>query len=156
VGAIELSADKQFRITAMLADTAKIAGGKLDVFGGGWTVTGPGPTAFAIVGTIEVPWNEANRRHELRIELIDIDGQAIAPIGSEEPLAFEIEFEIGRPPGLRPGIGIPLPCVVPSPGFVQFPPGGSFEFRISINGESREDWRLPFTTRSVMELPNAA
>ena len=150
------SADKQFKVTAMLADTAKVAGGKLDVFGGGWTVTGPGPTTFAIVGTIEVPWNEANRRHTLRIELIDLDGNAITPVGFDEPMAFEHPFEVGRPAGVRPGTGIPVPCVVPSPGFVQFPPGGNFEFRISIDGESREDWRLPFMTRSVIDMPNAA
>jgi hypothetical protein len=27
------------------------------------------------------------------------------------------------------------------------PPGGRFEWRLSINGETDEDWRLSFSTR---------
>jgi hypothetical protein len=150
------SADKQFRVTMTLSDAATVADGKLNVLGGGWNMTGPNPTPFAIGMVIEVPWQETNRRHKFRIDLIDLDGHAIGPVGADKPLVIEGEFEVGRPPGLRAGTSIPVPLVVRPPGPVQFPPGGQFEFRLSINGETREDWRLAFITRSVIEVPRAA
>jgi hypothetical protein len=36
-------------------------------------------------------------------------------------------------------------------GPLPLPPGGRYEWRLSINQESHEDWRLPFSTRSVPE-----
>jgi hypothetical protein len=153
---MDLSADKQYRVTMMLADAATVADGKLNVLGGCWTVTGPGPVPFAIVANIEVPWHLTNQQHRFRFDLIDLDGHAVGAVGADGPLVIEGGFEVGRPAGIRPGTGLPVPLVVPSPGPVQFPPGGHFEFRLTIDEQTREDWRLPFSTRSVLEMPRAA
>jgi hypothetical protein len=72
--------------------------------------------------------------------------------GSEQPLAMEGEFETGRPPGLKPGT--PLDVVLalnlpPQP----IPPGGRYEWRLTIDGETDEDWRLSFTTRPEAARP---
>jgi hypothetical protein len=138
------------KITMLLADYAKVSDGKLDVFGGGWSVIGPiiGPTAIALL--IQVPWDRANTKHKMRIELLDADGQLIiveSDGGQEGPAGLiEREFEAGRPPGLKPGTPIDLPMAIPIPP-LNIPGGGRYEWRLHINGQTREEWWLPFTTR---------
>jgi hypothetical protein len=89
----------------LLADAAHAIGGKLYILGGGWSVTGPNPTPSAIAIKIEVPWDEANTRHELVLELVDEDGKPVmapTPTGSK-PAHVEADFEVGCPPGIKPG-----------------------------------------------------
>jgi hypothetical protein len=142
------SPERGIKSTLMLADSAQVAEGKLFVLGGGWTVTGPQPTPFALAGIIEVPWQLANRKHKFRFELIDLDGNAVdidTPEG-RQPLFIEGEFEVGRPAGLRTGATIPFPLAINSAP-VPLPAGSHFEWRYEINGEAHEDWRLAFSTR---------
>ena len=96
---------RQLKATLLLADAAQAADGKLYVLGGGWSVTGPQPTPMAIALKIDVPWDQANSRHRWRIELVDADGQ---PVEVEEAAArrLEQEFELGRPPGVKPGTSL--------------------------------------------------
>jgi hypothetical protein len=127
------------------------------VLGAGWSVNGPGPFAFAIGLIVDVPWHETNRQHKFRLELIDLDGNPVALMGpaGEQPVAIEDGFEVGRPPGLRSGTALTVPYAI-NFGPMPIPPGGHYEWRLSINGETREDWRLPFGTRPAVELPRAA
>ena len=139
------------KATLLLADFAQVADGKLTVVGGGWSVTGPEPTPFAIAILVQVPWDQANVRHTLRLELLDADGNAVTmetEDGDEEPILFfdDLVFEVGRPPGLKPGTPLDFPVAVNS-GPLPLDPGGRYEWRLSIDGRSDEDWRLPFTTR---------
>ena len=89
----------------LLADYAQVADGKLTVVGGGWSLTGPEPTPFGIAILVHVPWDQANRRHTLRLELVDADGAPVTMPGDERgggrPVVFldDIEFEVGGPPG---------------------------------------------------------
>src|SRR4051812_40790492 len=88
----------------LLADYAVLADGKLTIVGGGWSwVIGSQPLALAI--KIEVPWDRANTKHKLRIELVDADGEAVlVPTeAGDQQFSIEGEFEVGRPPGLSPG-----------------------------------------------------
>jgi hypothetical protein len=143
-----LDPDRGMKVTLMLADAAQVAEGKVNVLGGGWTVTGPQPAPFAIAGIIEVPWHQTNRQHTFRLELIDLDGNAVlvpTPDG-EQPLFFEGHFEVGRPPGARSGSAIPFPFALNS-GPVPLQPGGNYEWRLTVNGTAHEDWRLAFSTR---------
>lgn len=144
----EMDPERGMKVTMMLADSAQVADGKLYVLGGGWTVTGPQAVPFAIAGLIEVPWHLTNRRHTFRFECIDLDGNGVlvpTPAG-EQPLLFEGGFEVGRPPGVRAGTAIPFPFAFNS-GPQPIPPGGHYEWRLMINGETDEDWRLAFSTR---------
>jgi hypothetical protein len=146
---VELSADKPLKVTMFLCDYAQASPeGKLTAVGAFWTVTGPGPSTFFIAGSLEVPWTETNREHVFRFECVDLDGNAvlIPTDAGDQPLFAEGRFEVGRPPGLRQGSGVPFPFAIPV-GPVAFPAGGHYEWRLTIDGEAREEWRLPFSTR---------
>ena len=137
------------RVTLLLADFAQVADNKLYVMGGGWSVAGPGPTNMAVAIKVEVPWDQTNRPHEWRLELVDADGQPVArptPEG-DQPIMVSGEFEVGRPSGLTEGTPIDLPMAVNLAG-VPLPPGQRLVWTLWIDGESREDWELRFTTRT--------
>ncbi|MFI5347933.1 MAG: DUF6941 family protein, partial [Elusimicrobiota bacterium] len=61
------------KVTMMLADSAQAVGGKLYILGGGWSITGPQPCPSAIAVLVSVPWNETNRKHRVKVELVDED-----------------------------------------------------------------------------------
>ena len=103
----------------LLADFAQVADGKLTVVGGGWSLTGPEPAPFGIAILVHVPWDQANRRHLLRLELLDADGEQVLVTtddGDEAPIVFfdDIEFEVGRPAGIKPGTPLELPLAITS------------------------------------------
>ena len=103
----------------LLADFAQVADGKLTVVGGGWSLSGPEPTPFGIAILVHVPWDQANRRHTLRLELVDADGEPVTvpgDDGEEAPIVFldDVEFEVGRPAGIKPGTPLELPLAVNS------------------------------------------
>jgi hypothetical protein len=66
------------KVTLLLADFAQVSEGKLNIIGGGWSVTGPFPVPSAIAAKIEVPWDQANRRHHIVVELTDEDGHIVS------------------------------------------------------------------------------
>jgi Family of unknown function (DUF6941) len=138
------------KVTMLLADYANVADGKLTVVGGGWSLTGPDPVPFGIAILVHVPWDQANQRHVLRLELLDADG---APVlvetdDGDEPVVFfdDVEFEVGRPAGLKPGTALEFPLAVNSAP-LPLEPGQRYEWRLSLDGETDDDWRLPFTVR---------
>jgi hypothetical protein len=136
------------KVTMLLADAAQAAEGKLNVLGGGWSITGPGPVPSAIAMLIEVPWDRANMRYPWQIELVDSDGDPVlitGPMG-DQPVKVDGELEVGRPPGVTPGTPLALPLAI-NLGPLPLPPGGRFEWRLTIGEESHEHWRLPFSTR---------
>jgi uncharacterized protein DUF6941 len=141
----------------MLADAAQAAEGKLYILGGGWNLTGPDPTPSAIAIYVEVSWDLANMQHRWRLELLDSDGQPVmvqGPVG-EQALLLEGAFEVGRPPGVRPGTGLGIPLAI-NLGPIPLLPGGRYEWRLTIGQQSDENWRLPFSTRPAGAQPGAA
>lgn len=153
----QVSPERGMKVTMWLADSAQVAEGKLYVLGGGWQVTGPAPAPFAIVGTIEVPWHLTNQEHKFRLELIDLDGNAVqvpTPEG-EQPLFIDGGFSVAPSLEARKGGYVPFPFAF------QFGPtplasGSHFEWRLMINGEHNEDWRLAFSTRPDQGQSKAA
>jgi hypothetical protein len=123
--------------------------GKLYVLGGGWSVTGPQPTPMAIALKIDVPWDQANARHVWRIQLVDADGQ---PVEVEEAGAVRIEqeFELGRPAGVKPGTSLDFVLAINIPP-LPLETGKQYAWTLTIDGESDEDWRLPFAVRAAVE-----
>jgi hypothetical protein len=140
----------------LLADFAQVADGKLTVVGGGWSLSGPDPTPFGIAILVHVPWDQANRRHTIRLELVDADGQPVLMQGAEgedeRPIVFldDVEFEVGRPAGIKPGTPLEMPLAVNSTP-LPLEPGGRYEWRLSIDGETDEDWHLAFSVRPLSE-----
>lgn len=142
------------RVTVLLADSAQAVNGKLYVLGGGWTVVGPAPTPMALAGVIEVPWDEANRRHGLRFELVDDDGQAVSvptPTG-ERPVEVSMEVEVGRPAGTKPGTPFSVPFAL-NLGPLPLPPGGRYAWRWTVNRETAPGWEVAFSTRPAEAAP---
>jgi hypothetical protein len=138
------------KLTLMLADSAQAVDNKLFILGGGWTLLGPtpGPTAIAIL--IEVPWDETNRQHVLKLELVDSDGQPVmvnTPQGPQ-PLQIAANFEVGRPPGIAPGSAITMPMAI-NLGPLPVKPATRYEWRCSVDGTAKDEWTLTFATRSA-------
>jgi hypothetical protein len=145
----------------LLADYAVVSDGKLTIVGGGWSQTGPEPASFGIALLIQVPWDQANTPHSFRVELLDADGGpvvldadvegAVVEEGEEgqeqeHSVAFGGDFEVGRPPGLKPGTPLDFPLAMNSTPLPLAP--GRYEWRLTIDGEARQDWSLAFTVRS--------
>jgi hypothetical protein len=99
--------------TLLLCDHAEAVGGKLYINGGGWNVLlRPGvPVNVSLAILIEVPWDEANTQHRLRAYLLTEDGQ---PVSGPHGGALEVEggFEVGRPPGVKPGSTLNTPLAI--------------------------------------------
>jgi uncharacterized protein DUF6941 len=132
----------------ILADYAVVSDGKLTIVGGGWSQTGPEPSAFGIGLLIQVPWDQANTRHTFTVELLDADGAEVVleTEEDEQSVAFGGEFEVGRPPGLKPGTPLDFPVAVNSTPLPLEP--GRYEWRLTIDGKSQEFWTLAFTVRA--------
>jgi hypothetical protein len=136
-------------VTLLLADYAVVADGKLTIVGGGWSQTGPEPAPFGIALLIQVPWDQANTRHTFSVELLDADGEPVlleTEDVDDQSVAFGGDFEVGRPPGLKPGTPLDFPVAMNSTPLPLEP--GRYEWRLTIDGESRQDWTLAFTVRS--------
>jgi hypothetical protein len=143
------------KATILLADSAQAVDGKLYILGGGWSVTGPQPRPSALAVKIEVPWDQANRKHTWELSLLDADGKSVlveTPQG-EQPVQVTGEFEVGRPPGVEPGVALDLPMAVEI-GPLPLASGSRFVWRLSIDGESRDEWQVGFSTRSAPPPPS--
>jgi hypothetical protein len=136
------------KATMLLCDAAQAIGGKLYILGGGWSVTGPAPVPSAVALYIQVPWDRSHEQHTFKLELLDADGNAVMTAGpdGEQPVALEGGFETGRPPGVRPGTPLDVSLAVNVPP-LPLAPNGRFEWRMTIDGEARDEWRLAFSTR---------
>jgi hypothetical protein len=136
------------RTTLLLADFARVSDNKLDVLGGGWSIMhAGGPFGFFVAALFQVPWDRTNTKHQFRFDLLDADGQAIPAAGGEDTVHFEGEFEAGRPAGLTIGTPVDIPLVVPfGPLLLD---SGRYEIRLTINGETKEDWFVAFSVRQA-------
>jgi len=136
----------------MLADSAQAVGGKLYILGGGWSQTGPMPSPSAVAMKFDVPWDQANHRFRVLLELLTADGDPVMIPGpeGEQPLRVEGQLETGRPPGLKQGS--PLDAVMAlNFGPVPLQPDSRYEWRLTVDGQHEAEWSLPFGTRPVPE-----
>jgi hypothetical protein len=136
--------ERGIQVTMMLADYVVAPQGSLTIVGGGANITGPN-MQHSIALLFLVPWHLTNQRHQFRLELIDMDGNGVAVHDSDEPLVAEGQFEAGRPPGAPVGATFPCPVAM-NLGPLGLPPHQTYEWRLLVNGEAREDWRLVFYT----------
>ena len=132
----------------LLCDAAQVAGGKLFVLGGGWSLTGPDPTPSAIAIKVDVGWQEATIAHHWELYLEDADGAPVmldTPEGMH-PVEVRGEFQVERPDAVPEGTPIDVALAV-NLGPLPLAPGSRFSWRLAIDGESQADWSLSFTTR---------
>jgi hypothetical protein len=136
--------ERGIQVTMMLADYVTAAQGSLTIVGGGANITGPN-APHSISMLFLVPWHQTNEKHEFQLELIDVDGNGVAPGGGDESLVVKGEFEVGRPPGAPFGMTFPFPVGL-NLGPLGLPPHRQYEWRLLVDGNAHEDWRLVFYT----------
>lgn len=146
---VPLAVLRDAKVTMFLADYAQVADGKLNTIGGGWTIIGQPQVPYYIAMLIEMPWTSAGVRHTLKLELIDDEGCAVTvrtPEGNDEPVTIAGQFDLAPAVGLKRGTPLVLPAALPIPPF-PLAPGGRYEWRLEVNGQTHEDWRIGFSTR---------
>lgn len=144
----------RWRVTMLLADHAEAINGKLYIMGGGWSITGPAPSQSALAIKIEVPWNDTNRRHELKVELLDGDYNPVlvpTPAGNSA-LVVTGAFEVGRPPGIIVGSPLDVPFAF-NIGPIPLESERRYIWRLSIDGKTDENWQVTFSTRPSGQPP---
>jgi hypothetical protein len=119
--------------TMLLCDYAEALNGKLYVMGAGWNIlyAVDEPVTTAVAALVEVPWDETNRRHAFTVELVTGDGESVEVEG--HVVVANGEFEVGRPPGVKPGMSFNTPFVWTFNGLVL--PAGTYEWRMTVNEE---------------------
>jgi hypothetical protein len=111
--------------------------GKVHMLGAGWSVTGAPTPPHAVAVLMKIPWDLANQKLPVVLQLVDADGRAVvvsSPDGRSQTIESRAEVEVGRPPGLAHGTPIDASfalTVQPMP----LEPG-------------RYEWRLEITDRS--------
>lgn len=114
----------------LLADHSESVNGKLYMNGGGWNVLRlpelPHDWGFHIALGVDVGWDETNKRHSLRLNIQD-------PDGNELNEGFEAEFETGRPPGMPPGADQRLVMSIGTAA--TFSTAGPHAAVVEVNGE---------------------
>jgi hypothetical protein len=125
------------RATLVLCDYAAqdIPGGKAHLIGAGWSVIGPVPSPHGIAAFVKVGWNEANEAHKFTLRLVDADGSLVSISGpaGPQPLAFQGNLEVGRPPGIPQGSEIDATFVA-NVGSLPLLPGQRYAWQIEIDG----------------------
>src|SRR5262249_45216946 len=92
-------------VQLILCDAAQAdPAGKVHMLGAGWSVT-TSPTSHAVAVLIKVPWDRANEKLQLALDLVDADGSPVRLDTQTGALAVHAEgiIEVGRPPGVDPG-----------------------------------------------------
>jgi hypothetical protein len=135
------------RAVLILAARADFEDGFLRMEGGGWTVRNPEPSPCDLVLMAMVPRDEAGEHHA-RVELFYADG---SPLLAETPdgpvqLSFESMFHAHSRVD-DPTLSTPLDAgVVFKLGPFPLPEGREFLWRLSIDGQTRDDWVAAFRT----------
>jgi hypothetical protein len=142
------------KVTLLLADAAEAINGKLYILGGGWSIRDASATPMAIAIKIEVPWTDSNTRHRLRLALFDEDAQPVKvtmPTG-DRPVEINSVFEVGRPPGLKPGTPLDFALAI-NISALTLRPDTRYVWHCYINDKTEEGWQVSFCTRPEPAQP---
>lgn len=125
----------------LLCDHAAVADGKLYINGGGWSQTiADRPVHVGIAAKIEVPWDQTNVQHDVKIKLVTEDGHAVLNADSQE-VGAEATLEVGRPAGLPHGVALDVPVALNFPG-ITVPEGGyRWVLRVDEDSEASVSFR---------------
>lgn len=136
--------------SVMLADHAELANGKLFINGGGWTWRSAAPIPWALSLEVKAPWTEMNRQFTFVLDLVDSDGQPCTAEGPEglQPVTVNGGFKLTAGPQQKAGsrlVGLAALVLPPLPL-----ESGHYEWNLSINGQTREEWKASF---AVIDVP---
>jgi hypothetical protein len=138
------------RATVLLADAAQadLATGKVHILGAGWSVTNSPLPPHAIISLIGVSAADADSEHQMKLVLVDSDDKPVrsstATVEDQRPHLVGM-FRADRPADLV-GPEMTLPIVVQVPGGIDLP-GGTYTWRLEIDGKTNEHWSVSFSVR---------
>lgn len=120
------------------AANADVRGGKINMLGAGWSITGPGPVATAIVGFIRSPWDDVEWPLRFRLRLIDEAGNPVHPSADrDEEVSITGEFaarsdepsdELSKHLPFNFSFALPIPAL-------PLQPGALFKWVFEVGGE---------------------
>ncbi|HEY7201575.1 MAG TPA: hypothetical protein VIC57_15245 [Candidatus Dormibacteraeota bacterium] len=113
----------------LVADRAEAMNGKLYLMGGGWDRITlpqfPGAASFDVALGVLIGYGETNMRHEFQLTLEDDDNQVVlGPVTGQ--------FELGRPPGIKPAQAQRFMVAVRGPFPLQAP--GCYHWVATLDG----------------------
>jgi hypothetical protein len=121
-------------VQLILCDAAQAdPSGKVHMLGAGWSMT-RSPTSHAVAVLMKVPWDRANEKIKLTIELLTEDGRPVqlrGPTGEQTGLKAEAEIEVGRPAGVAHGSLLDAAFALNVPPLPLLP--GRYEWRLEID-----------------------
>lgn len=127
----------------LLCDAAEVVGDRAFVLGGGWTGRNPRMPNMAVVVLIDVPWDMANRKHEMELSLQDEDGNTVGAGDPPRDVRMKGSFEVGRPAGHPAGMPLRFMQAI---NFHRLPlqPSSRYRWELRVNGEATS-WASFFT-----------
>jgi hypothetical protein len=133
------------RATLLLCDAVQFIDGKLYVLGWGWSYTVPGrPHGLGV--KIDIGWTELEIEHHVEIHLEDEDGQPVfvdGPDGTSQAIEIRHDIRVPRLPEIAEGASVSVP-LGHSIGPLPLEPGRRYSWRLTIDGESDENWLATF------------
>ncbi|MDQ3480322.1 MAG: hypothetical protein M3423_03165 [Actinomycetota bacterium] len=152
-----MSVFSECRLVVLLADYAVAdAGGKLNILGAGFTISGIQPTGLIgpqyVAVMIDVPAKFVGQEFPLSLELKDeTTGMTVTlPGPTGEPDALRIQqFVKAEPPHIA-GVYLPsslwsrVQLVMGFPNGLPLQPGGIYHWRAEIEGQHRAGWSAHF------------
>jgi hypothetical protein len=125
------------KISLLLADAAQAdaASGKVNALGLGWRQCQTPTPAFTLVLFLDIDWDETNKQHKLKCQLLTTDGDPVVVAGAQGPqrILFEAAAEAGRPPGSIHGTSVRMPLTLNIPAGIPLEPG-IYEWRVEVEG----------------------
>lgn len=117
---------------ALLADAAQVSEGKTFILGGGvtilWRQQFPAPLGVVLVAQLTYHRAEADSDHNLRVQVIDVDGNAILP-------EIQGEMHVGGPaPGIPANVPLGVPVLIPFPPLPVLQRAGGYSIEIVLDG----------------------
>jgi hypothetical protein len=119
----------------MLCDAAEVMRDRAFVLGGGWVNRDARMPGMAVVVLMDVPWDQANRKHEMEIALQDEDGNIIKAGDPPRDVLMKGKFEVGRPAGHPAGMPLRFMQAI---NFHRLPlkPSKRYRWELKVDGET--------------------
>lgn len=106
--------------------------GKVHMLGAGWSMTSSPTAPHAVAVLAKIPWDRANQKLPLTLQLRDSDGQdvEVPTSAGDKKIGSEGNIEVGRPPGVSHGSPLDASFALNLPSLPLSP--GRYEWRLTI------------------------
>jgi hypothetical protein len=97
---------------------------------------------------LDFDWDETNKRHRLKCQLLTTDGNPVMAPGPQGPqrIMFEAAAVAGRPTGAIHGTSVRMPLTLNIPAGIPLEPG-IYEWRVEVEGFETATAVEPFPLR---------